>query len=371
MHLSSLLLSFAVASSPLNQLQARVAQQTAGGAIPLALGPTCESRTPIRSLPYTITSSGSYYVAKALTGTSGSSGITIAATDVTIDLNGFSLSGVPGSLRGIVGAAGQNVTIFNGTVRAWGQEGIYLPAAAAVHVENLTAAANGATAGLVLGGSGTVKCVVADGNTGTGMIFGSATTQSHFVVTGSVASSNGADGFTATATGGFADSFAFDGCLARANGAEGFEVRDVGALRGCTAFGNGGDGFQLVNSTAENCAARQNGVDGYDLFGSIVSNCSATNNVEDGFDLVRVNQVLECTASGNGGNGILCTNERNLIDSNLLVLNVGFGVVSTDSRNTIIRNTAVDNTAGAYSASGARFGPVQSPSTATSPWANF
>lgn len=374
MQFSSLLLSIAITASPLSQLPARAAKQaTVGGAVPLALGPTCESRTPIRTLPYTIISSGSYYVAKALTGTSGSSGITIAAsaTDVTIDLNGFTLSGVPGSLRGITqGAAGQNVTVVNGTVRDWGQEGIYLPGTAAVHVENLTAAANGATAGLVLGGSGSVKCVVADGNTGSGMIFGSSTTENHFVVTDSVASFNGAHGFINTQTGGAPDSFSFDTCIAKSNGSVGFSVSQA-SVRGCSAYQNGTDGFSLVSCTAENSVGRENGNDGFNIFASVVSNCVAANNVGDGFDLLRLNQVRECNASNNGGNGILCTNERNLIDSNLLVLNVGFGVVSTDTSNTIIRNTSVDNTVGAYSASGARFGPVQSPSTATSPWANF
>src|SRR5262249_8399348 len=57
-----------------------------------------EPRTPISSLPFTISSPGSYYVTKDLTGTAGNNGITIGASDVHLDLMGFTLRGVAGSL---------------------------------------------------------------------------------------------------------------------------------------------------------------------------------------------------------------------------------------------------------------------------------
>src|SRR3954469_21762838 len=56
-----------------------------------------EPRTPISSLPLVITNSGSYYLTANLTGIVGTNGITITADNVTIDLNGFALNGVPGS----------------------------------------------------------------------------------------------------------------------------------------------------------------------------------------------------------------------------------------------------------------------------------
>src|SRR4029453_5976983 len=60
-----------------------------------------EPRIPITSLPFTIASPGSSYLTSGLTGSSGQSGITITASQVTIDLNGFTLLGVPGSIDGI------------------------------------------------------------------------------------------------------------------------------------------------------------------------------------------------------------------------------------------------------------------------------
>ena len=50
-----------------------------------------EPRTPISSLPYTITESGSYYVTGNLNSTG--SGIIIQSSGVTVDLMGFSLTG--------------------------------------------------------------------------------------------------------------------------------------------------------------------------------------------------------------------------------------------------------------------------------------
>ena len=79
-----------------------------------------DPRTPIcqADMPLTITESGSYVVVENLTGSSGSHGITIQADDVTIDLNGFSLTGVTGALDGIHADLGtgpwRNLTVRNG-----------------------------------------------------------------------------------------------------------------------------------------------------------------------------------------------------------------------------------------------------------------
>ncbi len=78
-----------------------------------------EPRTPITSLPLTITQSGSYYLVGNLT-TLGN-GITVQADDVTIDLMGFTITGSdPELFHGIRVIAPQtysNLTVRNGTVR--------------------------------------------------------------------------------------------------------------------------------------------------------------------------------------------------------------------------------------------------------------
>ncbi len=328
----------------------------------------CDARTRIASLPYTISSPGSYVVAGALTGASGSSGITVAADDVTIDLNGFTLSGVAGSAHGISGA-GQGVTVFGGTLRGWGQDGIHLTGSR-IRLQDLTLASNGG-AGLAVAGSGVVERLVAESNGGDGVTLGTVSARSQFAISASLAVSNGGSGFKVTGTGAQFDTLVLESCTARTNGVDGFQVRETGSLRGCASMGNGNDGYSLVGSAATACTSDDNTGDGYEIFGAVVVDCSSSGNGESGFELIRLNHVRGCTAAQNLGTGILCSNERNLVDGNFLSLNGGFGVVSTDVRNTIVRNTAVDNTGGAYSAVGSRFGPLQSPSTATSPWANF
>src|SRR6188768_715136 len=50
-----------------------------------------EARTPISSAPFTITAPGSYYLIGNLSVSSGNA-IVIATNDVTLDLNGFTIS---------------------------------------------------------------------------------------------------------------------------------------------------------------------------------------------------------------------------------------------------------------------------------------
>src|ERR1043165_4734262 len=69
---------------------------------------------------FRITQPGSYYLAGSLAGVSGKSGVAIAASDVTLDLMGFRLLGVAGSLAGVTVDSGfGNVAIRNGTIRSF------------------------------------------------------------------------------------------------------------------------------------------------------------------------------------------------------------------------------------------------------------
>jgi parallel beta-helix repeat protein len=86
-----------------------------------------EPRTPISTLPFTISSPGSYYVTDNLTGVAASHGISIAASNVTLDLRGFTLTGVAGSLDGIhigTGSPLSNIRVHNGAVTGWGDDGL-------------------------------------------------------------------------------------------------------------------------------------------------------------------------------------------------------------------------------------------------------
>jgi hypothetical protein len=79
-----------------------------------------EPRTPIGSAPFSITTAGSYYLTGNLTVTTGNA-ISITADDVTLDLNGFTISSTasPASGIGVSLPAGsrRNVIIRNGIIR--------------------------------------------------------------------------------------------------------------------------------------------------------------------------------------------------------------------------------------------------------------
>ena len=101
--------------------------------------------------PATVTLAGS------LIGVTGSHGITVNAQDVTIDLNGFALLGVLGSLDGIhVPASVTTLTVRNGTVRFWKDDGVDAASANYSVVEDLLVYGNTGT-GLKIGNFSTVR----------------------------------------------------------------------------------------------------------------------------------------------------------------------------------------------------------------------
>jgi hypothetical protein len=98
-----------------------------------------EPRIPVNTLPgssdaiHVITQPGHYYLTAGVVGQAGKHGILIKASRVRLDLNGFSVQGVTGSLdgvtRGPVGdgdASYEHVMVHNGTITNWGGHGIYL-----------------------------------------------------------------------------------------------------------------------------------------------------------------------------------------------------------------------------------------------------
>lgn len=150
--------------------------------------------TPISTLPALIDQSGSYYLTRNLTGAASTTGITIAADNVTLDLMGFTLSGTSGTGTGIsVTGTRQSITIRNGHVRTW-FNGIDAATAVYSEVSYVHVIGNGATLddisiGISLGiGSKLTDCVVMS-NTGTGIF-----TQGHVTVEGCSVVDNGANG---------------------------------------------------------------------------------------------------------------------------------------------------------------------------------
>jgi len=94
---------------------------------------------------FKITQPGSYYLVNNISVGSGKFGIEIASDRVTVDLNGYAITGVSGSFDGVsvVGANRSMITVRNGLIRSMGGDGVDLLASgnstSSGHlVENLT-----------------------------------------------------------------------------------------------------------------------------------------------------------------------------------------------------------------------------------------
>ena len=156
-----------------------------------------QPRTPISVLPYTINAGGSYYLADNLAGLAGQNGVTINANDVTLDLNGFSLTGTAGSINGIaVSSSCRNLSIYNGGVSAWGASGISASNATASRFENVHLL-NNALEGITLGSNSFAFRCFAYNNGGSGLrVVGSGSR-----IEDNQANANGGWGFRVDAAG--------------------------------------------------------------------------------------------------------------------------------------------------------------------------
>ena len=252
-----------------------------------------EPRTPISSLPFAISAPGSYYLTSSLTGVSGQNGITINASNVTLDLDGFTLTGGPGSWDGIVAPTGggqRGITVHNGHVRAWGSSGLQLTAARTVTIHHVTTESNGG--------------------------YGIAAGQGSLV----------------------------HDCGTHNNGLGGVLADWGSVVRHCTSSNNAGIGFD-VSGELSNCDATDNNSHGIQIWGS-VSDCKSTSNGTHGVRVIgdgsRLDGVL---ASFNTGAGIFLEVTRDgvlILQSN--AFQNGKGIDIDSAGNLVIASGARGNT---------------------------
>ncbi|MBK7406168.1 MAG: right-handed parallel beta-helix repeat-containing protein [Phycisphaerales bacterium] len=245
---------------------------------------------------FRITAPGSYYLIGDIQGVPGKAGIEIAADSVTIDLNGFSLLGVTGSLSGISGPSRNAIVVMNGCIRAWGGDGLYLFASADCRVHDLTLQYNAAN-GLHVG--------------------------SHSIV---------------------------DRVVACHNGAAGIDAAAYGVLNACVADDNLYGINPGAHSIVHDSQASDNASDGFACVGTepILEGCSASSNGANGFTLSSHARIERCVASFNTGHGISFTTECDIIGNhceNNGVLGTGAGLYAApgSGRSRIEGNTCSSN----------------------------
>jgi hypothetical protein len=318
---------------------------------------TVEPRTPISASTtpgdndatpsqFKISTSGSYYLTQNLLGVPGKIGIEIAASNVMIDLNGFSLNGVQviagaaqdegqavagSSDEGIraTGLAIRNIAVRNGIVNGWTTSGIDLSI-----VEN-----------------GSVEKVEARNNAGTGIRVGTA-----FQVISCTATANtiGIHAF---------DSAVIKDCVAKGNSSIGIEAFQRCVVSHCSATWNGGDGIAAEHD-------------------AVITNCTSSINDGDGIEVDVSCLVLNNTCAENGVNGNAAgihvqagdgTARRSRIEGNNVTFN-DRGIDVDGIGNLIIRNSAGGNGTEYDIAPGNTAGPVITAATIgtnSNPHANY
>jgi len=194
---------------------------------PIQSTPGPEPRIPVNAQntpgdannTFRITQPGAYYLTGNLQGVSGRSGISIEAGNVTLDLMGFQLRGVAGSIDGITMANWRNsVVIRNGAVSSWGETGVR------ARIDN-----------------GAIEHIHVSNNGGWGILH----------------------------TGGF--SFRIHACSAISNGSAvpntgGIFAQEAVTVTDCQARSNSSHGISVGSAcTVTNCVAIQNGVSGINV----------------------------------------------------------------------------------------------------------
>jgi hypothetical protein len=283
---------------------------------------------------HVISQSGKYFLAADVVVTGSTHGILIDADDVTLNLNGFSLHGTPGSLDGIhvVAGLGRGIKINSGIggipvahgtgsrVVGFGGDGVHVAGATAASITGLTATGNGGDGFELFGNGGTLAAsdvvilcrgVVAQANSGHGIRVAPAASKAL----------------------GVDDKFGYvcERALLCMNGIDGLRVEGTETVRlsEVQCFTNGGDGIELYVPgrngyesyvSVEKCESNANG--GYGVFVAAQPNGLGTlasakvfgvgsgtcGNGLDGFSTQDVIDATfeRCSAARNSGAGYAC-----------------------------------------------------------------
>jgi hypothetical protein len=322
-----------------------------------------EPRTPISSLPFTISSPGNYYLTRSLTPSAGG-GITINASFVTLDLNGFTLlagNNAADTAGIVVGGTQADVVIRNGTISGWQEGAVAAGGVTGGLFEKLAVTGNFGSAALTVGNGCAVRDCTAHSNFCMGITSLDGCVVTHCVCYQNLASVNGSP-----AGGGFllgnkvtiTDSNA-DGNLF------GISVGDSSLISRCTASGNQGYGISTgTGCSVADCAMASNTSHGLIGGGAcVIRDCTATANSIHGITMTNATTVRNCVVENNGQAGIQTNGFGNRIEGNETrdqhgSFGSGIKIDRVNGLNIVIRNTAGNNTINYDIASGNGVGPI-------------
>jgi hypothetical protein len=260
---------------------------------------------------FKITQPGSYYLTGNISGVVGKHGIEIAANNVTIDLSGFAMTGVAGSLDGITSTDSTvvDIAVRNGSIRTWGNQGIDFFNSTGVVVESVLV--RECAIGIRIGDRARVRLCTASNNSGSGISLG---------VSSQVVE-----------------------CTAENNQTNGIFASDGSMIINCVANANTGAGIRTGSN-------------------AIIRGCVASQNTSHGVVVLGNSVVSGVVSSGNGlgasiGAGVLATGNANRIEDNVCNGN-DRGIDVDGFQNIIIRNTCSANALNWTFVGGNHYGPI-------------
>lgn len=255
-----------------------------------------EPRTPISSLPFIISQSGSYYLTRNFQATPADGvPISIQASNVTLDLNGFTLSSTAAAFGPAIEIGSEAVhyrwiRITNGTIK--GTTAIVINGF--FPNRTWTATPGGFSTGI---GANSSSCefshLTVTGCRASGLIVGRKS-RIHHVTT----EENGLSGIRAldayarcdlhhcisgrnVGVGIFVGGSVITSCTAEDNSAGGI-VANNGCVSSCVATDNGGTGIDANNGSAHHCISQSNAVYGINGSGGSVAFCNVNGNATAG-----------------------------------------------------------------------------------------
>jgi hypothetical protein len=360
-------------------------------------------QTPSTTFPIVIDTPGSYVLTSNLQVSTNFNCIQISADNVTLDLNGFALTG-PGTGSGGSGIyvnGYSNITIMNGTVKDFRSSGIYFLSSAKIQLKDLKCTNNGQR-GIYVENATVVNCIAEENLTDGIRAY-------YSTVKDCTSNDNTEDGidvlsstvlncqaYSNTGRGIYSRRSSLTNCTVTFSGDHGIEASDS-TLSNCTSYGNNAEaqygihltdsiatgcaanenyyGFYAENSSLNNCIANMNDDWGYRVDKATISNCSATNNGATGFIIDSSSVITNSTANSNGYNGFSpvqysvitnCTansnshygirvGSHNRIEGNNVNYNghtgeSGYGIIAESAciQNYVIKNTCSDNYSGNF-----------------------
>jgi hypothetical protein len=253
-----------------------------------------EKRIPLSGVTV-ISQPGSFYLTKNINAPAGTSGLQIAASDVTIDLNGFSIigQGTSGTPAGIaVQGTRSNICVKNGTITGFHGRGI------SGDISNSR-----------------FEKLIINGNHGYGL--------------------------------NLTDNNEVSDCVITNNSLVGINMGSGCRVVQSIVSANGGGIFGLDQTTVESCTFAANGGEGVFVnFGGVVRNCTVRGNGGVGIFFSGGSQIVGNTVDANGDVGLITSGDASRVEGNTATYNHGQGFSFNGSVNLVVRNSARGNASG-------------------------